>query len=106
MWAITIQMQGKPIVVKVDTGAEVTVISDSTCTWKTLNFAKPLEETGVSLYGPDRTHLKILSKINLNLSHHERCCIQDVYVIKDLKSNLLGFASNQVTRIIVECMLH
>ena len=88
MWAITIQMQGKPIVVKVDTGAEVTAISDST--WKSLNFAKPLEETGVSLYGPDQTHLKILGKINLTLSHHERCCTQDVYVIKDLKSDLLG----------------
>ena len=42
MWAITIQMEGKPIVVKVDTGAEVTTISYST--WKSLNFAKPLEE--------------------------------------------------------------
>ena len=50
----------------------------------------PLEETGVSLYGPDQTHLKILGKINLTLSHHERCCTQDVYVIKDLKSDLLG----------------
>ena len=87
MWAITIQMQGKPIVVKVDTGAEVTAISDST--WKSLKFAKPLEETGVSLYGPDQTHLKILGKVNLTLSHHERCCTQDVYFIKDLKSDLL-----------------
>ena len=50
----------------------------------------PLKETGVSLYGPDQTHLKILGKINLTLSHHERCCTQDVYVIKDLKSDLLG----------------
>ena len=88
MWAITIQMQGKPIVVKVDTGVEVTAISDST--WKSLNFAKPLEETGVSLYGPDQTHLKTLGKIYLTFSHHERCCTQDVYVIKDLKSDLLG----------------
>ena len=39
---LTIQMQGKPIVVKVDTGAEVTTISYST--WKSLNFAKALEE--------------------------------------------------------------
>ena len=29
MLAITIQMQGKPIVVKVDTGAKVTAISDA-----------------------------------------------------------------------------
>ena len=60
MWAITIQMQGKLIVVKVDTGAEVTAISDST--WKSLNFANPLEETGVSPHCPDQTHLNILDK--------------------------------------------
>jgi len=30
MWSITIRLQGKPIVVKVDTGAGVTAISDST----------------------------------------------------------------------------
>ena len=88
IWAIMIQIQGKPIVVKVDTGAEVTAVSDST--WKSLNIAKPLEETKISLYGPDKTHLKILGKINLTLSHHEKCCKQDVYIIKDLKSDLLG----------------
>ena len=88
MWSITIQLQGKPIVVKVDTGAEVTAISDST--WKSLNIAKPLEETGISLYGPDNTNLKILGKISLTLTHDQRCCTQDVYVIKDLKSDLLG----------------
>ena len=80
MWAITIQMQVKPIVVKVDTGAEVTAISDAT--WKSLNIAKPLEETGVSLYGPDHTHLEILGKVNLTLTltYHKRCCTQEIYV--------------------------
>ena len=54
-----IQIQGKPIVVKVDTGAEVSVISDST--WKSLSIAKPLEETKISLYGSDKTHLEKLT---------------------------------------------
>ena len=88
MWAITIQIQGKPIVVKVDTGAEVTAISDST--WKSMDIAMLLEETEVSLYGPDQTHLNILGKINLSLTYQGRCCTQDVYIIKDLKSDLLG----------------
>ena len=68
IWAIMIQIQDKPEVVKIDTGAEVTAISDST--WKSLNIAKPLEETKISLYCPDQTHLRILGKINLTLSHH------------------------------------
>ena len=34
--------------------------------------------------------MKILGKINLTLSHYEKCCAQDVYIIKDLKSDLLG----------------
>ena len=88
MWSITIQLQGKQIVVKVDTGAEVTAISDST--WKSLNITKPLEETGISLHGPDNKNLKILGKISLALTHDQRCCTQDVYIIKDLKSDLLG----------------
>ena len=88
MWSITIQLQGKPIVIKVDTGAEVTAISDST--WKSLKIMKPLEETEISLYGPDNTNLKILGKINLTLTHDQRSCTQDVYIIKDLKSDLLG----------------
>ena len=73
----------------VDTGAEVTAISDST--WNSLNITKPLEETGISLYGPDNnTNLKILGKISLALTHDQRCCTQDVYVSKDWKSDLLG----------------
>jgi len=44
----------------------ITAISDST--WKSLKIMKPLEETGISLYGPDNTNLKILGKINLTLT--------------------------------------
>jgi len=88
MWAIQIHIQGKPVFVKVDTGAEVTTISDST--WKSLNLTNPLEEKGLSLYGPDKTNLKILGKINLILTYQEKCCTQDIYVIKDLKSDLFG----------------
>ena len=88
MWAITIQIQGKPTVVKVDTSAEVTAISDST--WKSMDIVMLLEETEVSLYGPDQTRLNILGKINLSLTYQGRYCMQDVYIIKDLKSDLLG----------------
>ena len=55
-----------------------------------MNVATPLEDTEVLLYGPDQTHLNILDKTNLFLTCHGRCCTQDVYVIKDLKSDLLG----------------
>ena len=52
-----------PIKFKVDTGAEVTVISKGT--WKSLELKKPLQQSDVSLCGPDRTQLKYLGKIPL-----------------------------------------
>ena len=69
IWAIMIQIQGKPIAVTVDTGAEVTAILDSTCTWRSLNVATPLEDTEVSLYG---LYQNILGKTNLSLTYHGR----------------------------------
>ena len=74
IWAMMIQIQGKPIVVKVEV----------------IKHCQAIGRDKVSLYGPDQTHLKILGKINLTLSHYEKCCAQDVYIIKDLKSDLLG----------------
>ena len=95
MWAITIQIQGKPIAVIVHTDAEVTVKSHST--WKSLNFATPLEET---FHSSDQTHLKMFPLI-----HHGRYCTQDAYIIKDLNNDLLGLPAIKELEIIVESML-
>ena len=72
-----------------DTGAEVTVIAEAT--WNSLDSAKPLQQPDVSLCGPDCTQLKILGKIPLDLAYNGTSCTQPVYVVQNLKNNLLGF---------------
>ena len=44
IWEITIGIEGKQVPFKVDTGAEVTVLSE--VTWKSLEHSLPLKKTG------------------------------------------------------------
>ena len=71
-----------------DTGAEVTVLSDTT--WKILNLSEPLQNPGTSLCGPDYTALKVLGKVLLTLTHNGSQCTQPVFIVKNMKNNLLG----------------
>ena len=63
-WEVQVSIDDAPVKFKVDTGAEVTVISEGT--WKSLELKKPLQQSNVSLCGPDRTQLKVLGKILLD----------------------------------------
>ena len=53
IWEIKVMVGDKVILFKVDTGAEVTVISEET--WKSLHSAEPLQHPNTFLCGPDRT---------------------------------------------------
>ena len=89
IWEIKVMVGDKVILFKVDTGAEVTVISEKT--WKSLHSAEPLQHPNTFLCGPDRTRLTVLGKITLTLTLNETCCEQPVYVVKNITKNLLGF---------------
>lgn len=72
---------------KLDTGAEVTVISYSS--YRQLhgvNLAKPSK----ILLGLDRSSLTVEEQFTETLAHGQRKSEQTVYVIRGLKSNLLG----------------
>ena len=56
---------------KVDTGAEVTVISEAM--WKTLNLSEPLQKPSLSLCGPDHTPLEVLGEVLVSLTYKGRC---------------------------------
>ena len=88
MWIITIKVNGQSVLVKVDTGAKVTALSDST--WNSLNIATPLEKAEISLFGPDQRQLKVLGQKSLTITYQGRSCNQNIYIVKDLKNNLLG----------------
>ena len=73
---------------KVDTRAEVMAISQAM--WKTLNLSESLQKPSLSLCSPDHTPLKVLGKLILSLTYKGRCCMQPVYILKNMKYNLLG----------------
>ena len=87
-WIITVEINGQPVSVKVDTGAEVTALSD--LAWNSLDIITPLEKAEIALFGPDQRRLNVLGKKSLTINYQGQSSNQDTYIIKDLKNNLLG----------------
>ena len=67
MWKVKIDIEGKSVHFKVDTGAEVTVLSNST--WKSLKCSTPLKKAQISLCGPDKSSLRVIGEAELGLSY-------------------------------------
>ena len=88
-WTATVLLGKTEVVFKLDTGAEVTAISEAT--YKQLDTG-PLEKASKALYGPTHQSLKVLGQFNGTLvqEHQGHRSMQTVFVVQDLKSNLLG----------------
>jgi len=91
VWEIDINVNGKEITFKVDTGAEVTALSDAT--WDSLGVTSPLKNAGLSLFGPDQIPLNLLGKTTLPLTYNGNTSTEEVFIVKGLKNNLLGLPS-------------
>ena len=83
---------------KVNTGAEVTVLSDST--WKYLKLSSPLKETGTSLCVPDQSCLKVRGETTLSLSYQGKSSTQCVFIVNNLKNNLLGLPAIRASQLL------
>ena len=87
VWNTDLVMNGKKVTFKIDTGAEVTAISKET--WKTLG-EPDLQSPNKLLQGPARKPLKTTGHFFCNLSYKGKESQQQIYVVDDLKSNMLG----------------
>ena len=77
----------KIIPFKLDTGAEVTAISEEALQMiGKLNLERPSKQ----LCGPDKKPLKVLGSFTADLSCKQQTSRQEVFVVRELKSNLLG----------------
>ena len=86
-WYATIAIQEKAVIFKLDTGAAVTAISQET--WQMVK--KPqLRQSNRQLFGPARQALEALGDFNAHLSYNGRETHQQVYVVNNLHTNLLG----------------
>ena len=77
----------KVIPFKLDTGAEVTAISEEALQM----MGKPnLQRPSKQLCGPDKKPLDLLGSFTTDLSYKQQTSRQEVFVVRELKSNLLG----------------
>ena len=89
-WFATISISGKDIPFKLDTGAEVTAVSRKT--WQMLG--KPsLSTPDKQLFGPAQQPLEVLGHFLGHLSSGGREANHKVFVVNNLKTNLLGLPS-------------
>ena len=72
---------------KLDTGAEVTAVSEKTYQQLKNQHLTPPQKV---LYGPSRTPLKVLGQFEAQLCHQKASVRQQVFVVQGLKSDLLG----------------
>jgi len=77
-------MNDLPVTFKIDTGAEVSAISEAT-----FNRLRNVKTTK-RLYGPAMSPLTVLGQFTASLTSRHVSCKQNIFVVKDLKRNLLG----------------
>ena len=76
-WFTTIRIGGKETTFKLDTGAEVTAVTQETV-------------SDEALYGPSRHPLGVLEKFKGDLTYGGKITQQEVFVVEGLKNNLMG----------------
>ena len=86
-WTLDLIINGKQVPFKLDTGAEVTAISKQT--WKTIN-EPALDKPNEHLFGPAQQQLKVMGHFLCHLSFRDRQAQQQVFVVDNLKTNILG----------------
>ena len=102
-WSVNVQLQGKEMLFKMDTGAEVTVISKKV--YDTLEKTK-LGKPSKVLYGPTHQPLEVLGQFSGNLVHKEHSRLEDISVVRDLHNNLLGLKAITGLHLIRGSTLH
>ena len=84
-------MDGVEVPFKIDTGAEVTVVTEAV--GNSLN--RTLEPTQRILYEPDQKPLSVMGELAVSLQYSGRRSTQPVYVVEGLQENLLGLLAIQ-----------
>ena len=83
----TIQVNNQDVSFKVNTGAEVTVISKDASKALGLDALQPPTK---KLYGPDQSPLEVVGETTVRLAYREKQCTQAILVLQKVKHKLLS----------------
>ena len=86
-WIVKLTLQGKPVALYIDTGAEVTVITRQD--WRSIGQPQ-LEHSDRTLRGPDSHVIPTAGKFIGTFTMGDRTANTEVYVAKRLTKSLLG----------------
>ena len=87
MWTVTVSVNGKPTQFKVDTGAEVTVISSAASAQLAITDPQPARK---QMCGSDGTPLRTAGQATVKLAHQGQECRHTLFILPSLEHNLLG----------------
>lgn len=91
MWAADVQIKGKVLKFKLDTGADVTAISDSDLRDLFQGAKMPvLHKPEKPLLGPGKIQLQVAGYAKMQLAYKGKQTEEKVYVVKNLSTPLLG----------------
>ena len=82
---------------KLDTGSEVTVISDKT--FKTLG-CQELKTSSKILYGPGKQPLDVMGQFVAKITHNNAHSQEPIFVVRGLNSNLLGLPALRALQLV------
>ena len=96
-WAVEMLLQGKPATLHIDTGAEVTVVTEKV--WESLGQPQ-LELSDRTLRGPDNRAIPTLGKFTGTFTLGDRQVKSEAYVARGLTKSLLGRPAIQLLELI------
>ena len=96
-WTVKVRLKGEEMLFKIDTGAAVTIVSEPV--YRKLKGLK-LDKLNRILYGPAQQALKVLGQFTGNLSIRKHSHRENIYVVQQLHSNLLGLPAITALRLI------
>ena len=86
-WEVTIHLNGEPVLFKIDTGADVSVIPETV--FKQLPGVS-LNPPNRRLVGPGQNQLKVSGQFTGKLTYQDSVADEQIYVVKQLQKSLLG----------------
>ena len=95
-WTCGIQVNDQYVSFKVDTGAEVTVISEDASRALGLDTLQPSTKT---LHGLDHSPLEVVGQATVSLTYRDKQC---THILQNVKHNLLGLPALQALKALTQ----